>query len=77
MKHHADCDGWRMHNVKAKVEHHAFGTVTYVPWCTSCDAPVPDVVGSAGSKETAVAMGRHHNAYVPCVGECLAWEGSA
>lgn len=64
--HHKDCDGWIMHSVQ--VERDAFGT--WIPVC-----PIGDlhVIGSAGSQETARAMGRGHEASVPCAGECRSW----
>lgn len=63
--HDPDCDGFVMHTVAA--QRTTFGT--YVPACPVC-GPLP-VVGSAGSPETAVALGAGHAASVPCDGGCL------
>lgn len=66
--HDRDCDGFRMHSVYADRIPAAGGRWLYVPACPLCGR-LP-VIGSGGSPETAVAMGRGHSRSDVCHGEC-------
>jgi hypothetical protein len=65
--HHPDCDGFRMHAIEARKTEYG----TWRPACVLCGDL--GVVGSAGSKGTALAMAPTHPFSVECAGECQAW----
>lgn len=65
--HHPDCDGWRMHVIEACETEYG----TYRPACVLCGDL--GIVGSAGSKKTALALAPEHPRSVQCAGECREW----
>jgi len=66
-EHHPDCDGYRMHSVKAY--RNEYGT-----WNAECPlcGPLP-IIGSSGTPELAVSLCSDHSGFSECAGECETW----